>query len=317
MAENTSSIYLQMGLYPQRFVEVTLAQPQQEFAVGEPIVLEAAIHNKGPVPLPVGPNGLFEATMALRASVQGMGEEPVKVTEMPLAIWPAPHYIAPGEVISTKVRLDVGPMEKLLNSAPLDDLAIEVTGVFDPVQREEDLSASLTELALAPVTVTRAGLMSSGKNPDGNFESTYRQAMDALASEIDSENEAVRMRAAAKTGALKILLLRADKGQTQLPQNLPRETMRATLAEHQDKLLADQSPLVKAEMLKSLLSAGIADRAMAATAVSGDQSALVNLRLAEMLGTMGENASQETLSLLSINDNELVAEMAKTFMPQE
>ena len=312
-----NDLYLQMGLYPERFVEVSIAPPDRPFAVGEPIVLTMLLHNAGPIALPVGPNGLFEPAAAVQVNLAGPWEEPILVTNLPLAVLPSPHQLEPDETVRCRIRLDVGRLGNILAAHPLSEITMTVSGIFDPVQRDSGLFGSLPGVGIEPITVTRTSLIDMVSSEDVDLAAQATQdAMAAIAADIAGGDIGLRVRAARQVGALKVFLARVEAGQAEAPDSLPRETIRGQLAEYQESLLGDGSAVVRAEMIHSLHLASVADRAMVLPTGLDDPSPLVRLRTAELLGTMDDRdrTSRQMLARLADDPDPLVAEMAGVFL---
>jgi len=308
-----NELYLQMGLHPERFVEASIVAPADPFVVGEPITVTLLLHNKGPLPLPVGAGGLFEPVAAIQVELTGPWEEPVVVTDLPLADWPAPHHLAPDQTVSCQLRIDVGPLGDMLAASPLSEITMAISGILDPLEREGGLSSSLPDVGIAPVTATRASLIPNPGDADA-LTQACDDTMAAIAAAMQDADAATRLRAARQVGCLKVLLARVDEGKATVPEHLPRETMRGQLADHITQLLGDGSPLVRAEMINALKLASIGDRALILQAVLDDPSPLVRLRTAELLGTMDDQASRDMLFKLTQDPDQMVAETAEVFM---
>jgi len=313
MAQAFNDMYLQMGLHPERFVEVSIVQPSSAFVVGQPVTLTLLLHNAGPLPVPVGPGGLFAPAAAVQVELAGPWPEPIVVTDLPLAVWPAPQRIAPGRTIGCKVRLDVGPLGDILAAHPLSQIDMTVSAVFDPIQRGSDLYSSLPDVRITPVTVTRASMMRAA---DGEqLDRAYRDMMAGIAANVAAEETHLRLQTARQVGCLRVLLARADAGEAELPAALPAETMRGRLAELQEQLLDDECYAVRAEMIHSLRLASVADRAMVLPTGAADPSPVVRLRTVELLGTMDNNTSRQRLRNLTEDPHSLVAETAGLLLP--
>ncbi len=313
MALDFNDLYLEIGLHPERFVEVSIVPPERPFAVGEPMVLTMEIRNIGPLAIPIGPGGLFEPVAALQVELTGPWEEPKLVTSMALVVWPAPQRLARDQVVRRQVRLDTGRLGALLAAHPLDEISVTVSGIVDPVQRGDDLSGSLANVGMSPVTVTRQSVMKAADGGQPGIDA-FRDAMSALDAAADADSIRPRAQAARQAGALLALLARIDAGQTDAPPEVPLETMRSRLVQVQLKLMEDDSHYVRAEMVHSLILAGRGDRVLVLRMGLTDQSPLVRLRTAELLGTLEDQASREMLFKLADDLNPLVAEMATIFL---
>ena len=305
---NIGDDYFEMALAPEEFVAVSIDQPEGDFVVGENMSLTCRLKNVGSVVLPMGPKGLLQPSMAVEVSVTGStGKLRGDMDAFPLAVWPCPKYLKPGEEVICQVQLDIGELADLLAREPLEDLTLSVTGILSPAETDDgELTSAVPTIEIPAVTIRRAGLL--GVPIDQASEDDLASIKDLAASDAFAE----RVLAARQVGALGAYLY-AQSTTVQGPVASVYALQDAVEAIG-EALLTDASPVVRAEMIHRVVSCSPAIRSRVALAGAADGSPLVRLRAAELLETLDDEASRTALDALVDDSDPQVARMAEVIV---
>jgi tetratricopeptide (TPR) repeat protein len=300
--------YLDMGLAPQKYVEVTLRAAAAKVAPCEPLRVEATLKNIGPIDVPLGQWGLLSPAMSLQAEAAGGATG--RFANVPLVSWPAPHYLKPGESVTTTVPLDVGEMDEFLLRHPLDSITIRVSGVLDPLQRGDQFISSLPGVQVAPATMERTSLL-------GDAEATreaYSAAIKRIVSDLKSDSEERQGLAASQAASLYALVRAVERQKAKLPDSLQDVVTRPLPVAMVRTAMRSRFDVVRAEVLASLQKTPLDEGEL--TVVGGladDPSALVRLRVAELLGVSATLGKGTVEDYLARDKNEFVRWMAEAF----
>ena len=297
---------LQMGLQPERFVDVSMATEWIAAAPGQPVMVTATLKNIGPVDVPIGQTGVLAASLAIRVTARSGDGDVVVFDRLPMIVWHSPRYLAPEAALTGSARIDVGALGAYLAGRPLETISLTVEGILDPVQRDGLLSSALPSVQIDPVQSARSGMLSD----DG--AASYDELIGAVRDRVASDDSADRMVAAGQIGMLLGFLAAVDDQRAPAPASVPQETMRDDLLSATRELLEDSSAAVRAEMLKALCLARPVDRLFLVGVVLDDPSPLVRLREAELIGLTSDSPDDERLNQLAEDDDPLVARMAST-----
>ncbi len=305
---------LEMALAPEKFLAVTLAPARESFAPGEPIYVDARLANIGDVDVPLGVWGLLSPTISLE--VRLAQDAKAAFVNLPLATWPAPRYLKPGQSVSTRIQLDVGRLERYLADHPLQDVSLIVTGMIDPIQRNTKFFSSVPTVAASPATVVRASLVEPfDASRDGAAQAAWNRALGIVVYYLRKGTLPQRMMAARQVGSLLAMARGQERGQIEVPSPFAKLVDKPVLLAMLKAALADRSPCVRAEALTALqgvsLDAGLLN--LVAPAVD-DRSSLVRFRAAELLGATGSDDHKSVLDYLANDSNEMVRLMAKALL---
>jgi len=309
---------LAMARAPQKIIAVRLEPLRDQPAVGEPIELRATLTNQGPLAVPLGDWGLLSPVMAWIVTVEGDPETVFE--ELPLAVWPAPRYLQPGQSVSTTVRLDVGAMAEALDARCLETVKLNVSGIVDPIQRGQETRSALPDLVVTPVEITRRSLLGQ-RVPDNVSEANqaYQLALGGIVRDLRRGDLTRRMAAARKVAALLHLSHALSSKRVFLPKPLDDGLVRRpVLLSLLRAFLADASPVVRAEMVTSLAGLpldSITSQLLAP--IIEDPEAMVRFRLAELMGTTDPQAHRAVLERLAEEDHQAVRMMARSLLPQD
>lgn len=309
--------YLRMGLNPEKFLSVSIRPLAAGSDPGEPITIEAAMTNRGTVAVPVGDWGLVSPVMSLQVEIAG--PPPTTFGNLPLIVFPAPRRLEPGQTITSTARLDVGALDRFLAARPLDELELTVSGIVDPVQRGREFSSAVPSLSPNPVHLTRRGLLSEiDRSSPEALRAGYQLALGRIVRKMNRGDLPARMLAARQVASLLAVVARAERREANLPPALAATVKKPVLLAMLRVLLADKSPVVRAETLTALGHMTI-DRSilMLLGGLFDDPDPLVRMRAAELLGASKTPGRQTVLTHLSKDSDELVRRMANAFLPRQ
>jgi hypothetical protein len=215
------------------------------------------------------------------------------------------------------VRLDVGDLADFLADRPLEELQLTVSGLLDPVQRGQDFTGAVPSVRPAGCQITRGGLLGRADLSGGkSLPLAYQRALGRIVWDLRHGELPVRMAAARRTASLLCFVERLQRQEAKLPGSLAGVVNRPVLLSILRAVLADGSPVVRAEMLASLgrvrLDAGIG---MLLGEVFEDASPLVRFRAAELMGISDSSGNRAVLEQMARDPDELVALMAGAFSP--
>ncbi len=305
--------YLRMILEPASFLTVELAPADGPVEAGEPIEVVATLRNAGSQDIPLGRQGLLRPEMSLKASLLGAdGRAVAEIDRLPMAVWPAPRYLAPGKSVSCTVRLDVPAVRRARAMRLTDDLLLGVVGTLTP--RANGASG----LPSIPAPVARVKLPTAlgdfdRDNPDA-WPRRIRYVHGRLVYDIRKGDLPARMRAARRVGQLLAHARGAEENRVKLPPFLPRRMLNKPVVLSMVRaLLNDSSFAVRQEMIAALGEADL-DRtviSLLAPAIE-DPAPTVRSRLVELLVSANTRGGETIAAFLAKDPDPLVARMART-----
>jgi len=311
--EASDKSFMKLALTPEGCVSVRFQPRTKRFGAGQPVSVDAVLSNIGQASVPLDGGGLFRPRMSLQVSVNGPG---LRVFDnLPMAVWPAPGRLVPGQTVSVAVRLDVGKLAKFLRERPLDDLALTVTGMLDPVKRGRKFVSSLPPVKPEPVSVLRQGLVirANGSKPVSQDEG-YRLALGRIVRDLRRGDLMKRIAAARQIASLLCFAQKLRQGQAELSDQLKGKVSKPVMLSLLQAALQDESPVVRAQMVAELSSLSADGEALGLVGdLIEDPSALVRMRVAELVGMSQSEGSGIVLSHLAEDSDELVSTMAKAF----
>ena len=307
--------YLEMGISPEKFLEVTVTPLSARVVPGEPIEVDLTLTNTAAVDIPIGQWGLLRAATGVTVTVNG---RPDKVfADLPLAVWPAPRYLGAGESVRCKARLDVGKLGTMLIRRPLDEISLTVKCMLDPVQRGTTLRSALPSVSVAPATIVRTSLLDRFAQADPTaWPAAYRYILGTIVRDMKDRALSKRLQAARQVGALLALARSVERGTVRPPKPLTGKVTKPVLMTMMREVLTDKSDVVRAEMVAALQHVPLDKRIVSLLASGGvieDRSALVRLRVAELFGTLGASENRAVLDHLAKDKDKLVRLMALSF----
>jgi tetratricopeptide (TPR) repeat protein len=301
---------LDMALSPEQFIAVKLAPTKEEYAPGDRMQLEATLTNNSNMDIPLGPLGLFNSAMSLQVNLDS-GQE---FLTLPMVVWPAHRYLKAGEILTTTVRLDVGDLEAFLVRHPLDTFKIKVSGTLDPVVKATGATSMLPTYRVPSVTFTRGDLLVDFDRQKGDWEKDYDLSLGYIVKDLKEGELRDRMAAARKIGSLLTLVAEVRAGRAELPKPLADKVKQPVLLSMLKFTLQDSSPLVRAEMIRSLDFCRVDGRVLALLKpLYDDKSEPVRVRLVELLGVAGQLEKKELADRFAADPGTWVKQMTAVF----
>ena len=309
--EKFDARYLSMAQSPESFIAVKLAPTKDQYAPGDRIQIEATLSNTSNMDIPVGPSGLFNPAMSLQVNLDS-GQE---FLSLPMVIWPAKRYLKAGETLTTTVRLDVGDLEGFLVRHPLDAVKVKVSGTLDPVIKSGSTTTSMLPTFRVPtVTFGRSDLLVEFDRQKGDWEKAYDLTLGYIVKDLKEGELRDRMAAARKIGSLLTLVREVGAGRAELPKPLTNKVRQPVLLSMLKFALQDSSPVVRAEMIDSLVYCRADNRILGLLKpLYDDKSELVRLRLVELLGVQEQLGLKNLAGRFAADPSPWVKQMATVF----
>lgn len=309
LAQNVSQMDVQslnVALFPQKFISVQVKPLHEQRRPGEPLEVEATLANVSEVEIPIGPNGLLNPSMSLRV----MLSNGLEFNDLPVLSWPAPRYLKPGQSLTARVRLDVGDLEQWLVRHPLDDVSMRIIAVLDPIQRDKLTVSALPTVVVRDAGIQRLDMLVPFDRAQGDWAQAYQLTLGYIVKDLKQGQLPERMAAVRQIGSL--LTLQADVGarRATLPRQLVTAISQPVLLSMLKAAMEDPAPEVRAQAVASLIYCRTEGRIIRLLgAYKSDPSELVRLRLAELLGIMGQTKDLAGFA----GDTEPVRQMISAF----
>jgi len=305
--------YLPIGRQPEAFLKVELRPVRATVTAGQPVEIEASLTNRADVMIQLGEYGLMNATLSPRVAVSGRTERLFE--DLPLVVWPAPKYLRPGQTVTTTVRLDVGGLANFLTKHVLEEFTLRVSGLVDPIQKHKGLVSSFSPEAVRPVSIRHADPLGSFDRDDpAKWKTAYQRMLRLTVTEINHGPLQRRLAAVRRLAALLALAGEVRAGRMAPPEPLIGTFSRPVLLSMLRKVLADPSPVIRAEMLAALGQASLDEQIVSLLGVLiEDPSPLVRFRLTELLGASGLPGQDVMIERFAHDDDEMVRAMALAF----
>ena len=298
---------VKLALTPQEYLKISVTPTAQSFTVGEPIHVKVTAINTGQLPIKVGRQGVISQRLGFVAKT--VGNDTTEFLALPVAAWQAPRYLAPGETISTIVRLDAGSLEKFLQDNPLATINLQVQGLASPLEYRDTVIAQQPLLNPAPIIIRRVGLISK------NTSDAYTQAMQQIPAMLDSEQIITRMIAARRIAAMLGYERLVAQKKTAAPTLLRNALNKPALLGLLGLAIKDKEPVVRGEMVASLGDVDLDPEILNALGVIvEDPSEYVRFRMAELIGGSDTKGRMQLIKIYLLDKSKLVNTMAKAFL---
>ena len=314
LADTFGNRYLQMARNPEKFIAAAMRPTAGRVPPGEPVGVTATLANIGAVAVPIGERGLLNPTMSLKVLVgDGAG---ITFDSLPLVVWPAPRYLAPGQAVHCNVRLDVGKLKAYLARRPLDELTLTVrAGAIGPIQVGRKFISSVPAVRVPDVVITRASILGNFyRSAPADWPRAYQYVLGLIVRDFKRGSLPQRMRAARQVGSLLALARQVEQRRARPPKPLADTFTKPVLLSMLRAVLQDRSPVVRAEMVAALAHAEMDSSILRLLGpVIGDPAALVRLRVVELIGASGTRGRRTIVDHLARDSNEFVRMMASAF----
>jgi len=265
------------------------------------------------VRVPLGVNGLFFPSVAMTV---GAGSEKQGPWRLPVAAWPAPRYLAPGESVSMDVRIDRGPVRQMLCRRPLDEVELTVTAVLSPLTRGDITASAVPTVAVKPAVIIRRSLLARvAPERRKDTAAAYKEALGWIVYDMKHGQLPARMRAARQVASVLEWSRKVASRDAAPPQELVGKVSTPQAIRMLVEVLKDPSPAVRAEMLGAICDIGADEDTMRYVgAVVEDPSPLVRMRMAEMVGASATRGKETIITYLAQDSDKLVKLMASAFI---
>jgi tetratricopeptide (TPR) repeat protein len=304
------------AISPESFLTVRLEPVTDRVAPCEPVEIRATLSNRGSVRVPLGTWGLLVPSLAVKVAA---GAEKTEFADLPVARWPAPRYLMPGQSTTMQVRVDKGTLAQMLLRSPLDEITLTVTAVLSPTVRDKKLVSAAPTVNIQPVTITRQSLFSRVR-PEKlkDMPAAYDEALGWIVLDIKRGHLSDRMRAARQVASLVDWATRIQATEIKPPETLTGKVNLAIIHRMLMEVLKDSSPAVRAELLAGLCDAKLDEETLKYLGpVIEDPDALVRLRMAELIGASNTRGRETIVSYLAQDKDDLVRLMASAFAGQK
>jgi tetratricopeptide (TPR) repeat protein len=307
--------YLAASRQPENFLSATIVPAKASLSAGEPLDIEAVIKNIGVIELPIGGDGLLQPTMAFIVGFVGdaSGVAASSFSELPMAVWPAPRYLASGASLKCRVRLDVAALADKLVRNSIDDTSLIVQGIVDPRVAGAGVSVGLK---VEPVRIMRGGLLSGLAGRSEDRPMAYKRLLGSLVGDLRRGDVARRMLAARRVASLLALARDIDLGRARPPEGLSQSIDKRVLLSMLQAFLRDPSPAVRQEMVAALRPVELDDTMIGLLAPAvNDESPAVRMRVVELLVSKQTEGCESLLKAFAQDKHDLVRDMARSMTP--
>ena len=314
--------YLPAWTQPERMLAVTVKPVREAAFPTENIEVDITLKNTGKLAIPMGNWGLLSPAFALRVSLEDPAGKKITFDRLPMVTLPSPRYLQPGESISQRGYVNVGPLRAELMSRPMESITLTIEAIMDPVVVEKKdttkLYTPLPTVPVAPVKVTRrplAELYPSAKRSTAKDSFLYLVAH--IVRDMRRGDTAKRMRSARIAGSLLAMAQRVDAGKLSAPEGVRKQWLSGYAMSMMRELLdpdKQSSFAVRAELLGALRFVKLnstTKKLLGAT--FDDPSPYVRLRLVEIVGSDDQVSFRRSIRRLAEDDSELVRSLVAAF----
>lgn len=123
---------LHFALEPQVYVAAEIAPMQATVRVGEPWVVDFTLGNRAPFPILLGPDAVVNPVLLV--SVRAEGDKLREYPNLLVVSLDRKRRLAPGESVTVRRTLDVGPLRRISRLTPQQMQRITVAALLDPAQ---------------------------------------------------------------------------------------------------------------------------------------------------------------------------------------
>lgn len=294
---------LQFHSAPQQFLQVGLRVPQRTVEVGAPWWVELSITNRAQFPISLGPEWMLNPVFLL--SLELDGDRQRAYPHLLTISIDGPLVIRPGETVSVRRTIDLGPVRRVDRRTPQQLQRVTVRALLDPVRTAGGAwQQGPAGIQLDPVYFNR--LPAAGG----------RETVNVLYAALQGKAQTSPRRAAEVLAELLSEQQRAALGRLSYrPTPIPVEQLTRGLI----AALRSESWEVRVRALDGLLLAGL-DRALLAAAEENLNHPhwLVRLMAVRFFGQRQIEPGAATLQQFAESDeNELVRAMAASFQAAE
>lgn len=285
---------------PGRFVRADLRFDDLSPLPGEPWWAELKLTNLAEYPISLGPDQMVNPVLLLSFSLEG--DRPRKFPGLLTVSLDRACVLAPGEAVSVRRALDLGPPRSVSRRTPQHIQRVSVRAILDPQRTAEGgWGASLTGLALRPVTFNRMPARTS------------REAWHAVFAALEGDAWAPKYRAIEELAGLLAEAQYARLGRLEYrTQPVPVGEIKKRLI---DALRSD-APDTRVRTLEALSVAGMDVELLRAVEANLEHGHwLVRLMAVRLLGErVGASFAERAERISRADNDELVRDMARSYM---
>jgi tetratricopeptide (TPR) repeat protein len=290
---------LELLRHPEQFLEARVTLPVRSFSVGEPWWAVFSVTNRSSLPIPLGPDGPVNPVFVLSFSVEG--DQKRELPALMSVTLDAVRVLRPGQTVSVRRTLDVGPLRRVARYTPQQAQRITLRAIFDAVRGEDGQwrpapagqTLPAVYVARLPASVGEPALAALLNAASGSDPSAVVAACDVLAQLVGERQ-------------------RADVRQLSYrPEPVPASALLTTLA----GLLDSPSWETRARVLDALQLTGL-DRRLIAKAQENlaHPHWLVRLMAVRLLARQGPTFAPRAEILAREDPDELVRLLADSFL---
>lgn len=307
---------LTVAVKPQAFLTVSLRPVAPSVSTCEPMEIEAVLTNTGDAPVTLGPDAMLPAQMALEVR---LGEATFRYADPPDVLWPAPRRLGPDESVRSVTRVSVGPIKELLRQNPLAEARLTVSALPAPRVGDGEVRSGVPGIVVEPVGFRQSSVLARVPEDKRDDPGTVaRQALGWIVYDTQRGKLPARMRAARQVAALLDLARRIEVGRVKRPPELAPAVDKAVLLRMLEEVMKDRSPAVRAQAVLAFHGVSLDEGILRHLApAASDDSALVRMCMAELVGASRAPGAQTLISYLAGDEDELVANMAAAFLEGE
>lgn len=169
MSQDLRHTFIPQFTPPNKRIELRFSHQGSELTYGGDIEAMIAIANKGLEPLVISDSGLF--TGRLRVDARVRGDLTRQIPNLLSRTIRTSLTVPPGQDLTTTVRLNTGPLQRLLLSSPQASLEIDFALYVDPFVGDAGAVRNrLADLKPTVLSVRRPGMQLSGQYVRSRFQ---------------------------------------------------------------------------------------------------------------------------------------------------
>ncbi len=282
-----------------RYVEATVALEDRSLAVGESWWAVFTLTNRAPFPITLGADGMIAPTFVLSFSAEGdrKREFPALMTVDVDRV----RVLHPGESVSTRRTLDIGPLRVVARETPQQMQRITLRALLDGMQADDGTwQPAPGGQILRPVYFNRIPA------------STSRDALTGLFNALSGGPPVEQVRAIEVAAELISERQRADLKRLEYrPEAVPADRLEAALV----TLLASDSWELRVRTLDALQIMGLSRRVLSTAEPCLEHPHwLVRLMAVRLLARQGSAFAERAASVARNDTDELVRDFAQHYV---
>jgi tetratricopeptide (TPR) repeat protein len=314
--------WLPAWTHPEKLLTVKVRPLRKAVYPTEDIEVEITLTNTGKLAVPMGNWGLLSPAFAMRVTVPGQDPNGEVFDRLPLVVLPAPRYLQPGQSVTQRTSINVGPLRHELMSRPMDTIELTIDAILDPVVVEKDketrLYSPLPTVPVETIQVTRRPLAELyPKAKRSTAKDSFLYLIAYVVKDMRTGSVARRMRSARLAGSLMAYAQRVDAGKARAPEGVRKAWLSGYAMSMMRELLdrrKQPSFAVRAELLAGLRYVDLNDTTKKLLrGAFDDPSPYVRLRLVELIGSDDQVSFRRNIRKFAEDDSALVQTLVAAF----